>query len=179
MGAVPRSVHGSAGVCPARGITISAGASFHQYAGAEYSAVTSVEPFPGFVIAVSVLTPPARIGFSIQASVHNTALQYGYSTHPVLPAGHSVGVTYGTSGFRPSALVSYVSSDPSSVEFPVNLNTASDTQLVQIPGIGPSTASLIINYRNEHGLFQSVEQLLDVPGIGNATLESLKPYLTI
>ena len=56
---------------------------------------------------------------------------------------------------------------------PVSLSTADATALDALPGIGPATAAAIIAYREEHGPFQSVEQLEDVPGIGPATVARL------
>jgi competence protein ComEA len=51
--------------------------------------------------------------------------------------------------------------------------------LETIPGIGPVTATAILQHRDEIGSFETIEQLLDVDGIGPATLESLRPYVTI
>jgi competence protein ComEA len=61
----------------------------------------------------------------------------------------------------------------------VDLNTADQAQLETIPGIGPVTATAILQHRDEIGGFQAIEELLDVDGIGPATLESLRPYVTI
>ncbi|QHW37087.1 competence protein ComEA [Staphylococcus ursi] len=61
----------------------------------------------------------------------------------------------------------------------VNLNTADEKELTQIPGIGPSKAQTIIKHREENGPFQSVENLKDVKGIGEKTFEKLKDYLTV
>jgi competence protein ComEA len=61
----------------------------------------------------------------------------------------------------------------------VDLNTADQTLLETIPGIGPVTATAILQHRDEIGGFEAVEELLDVDGIGPATLESLRPYVTI
>ena len=61
----------------------------------------------------------------------------------------------------------------------VNLNTADQIALEAIPGIGPVTAQAIIAYRTEIGSFTSIEQLLEVSGIGPATLESMRPYVTL
>ncbi len=62
---------------------------------------------------------------------------------------------------------------------PVDLNTADQAQLEAIPGVGPVTALAILTYRDEVGSFESVEQLLEVTGIGPATLEALRPYVTV
>lgn len=61
----------------------------------------------------------------------------------------------------------------------IDLNVADATALETVPGIGPVTAAAIIKYRDEIGSFESVEQLLDVSGIGPATLEALRPYVTV
>lgn len=59
----------------------------------------------------------------------------------------------------------------------VNINTADKDLLTQLPGIGPVTADIIIQYRKDNGQFGSIEELTKVKGIGNKTLEKLKPYL--
>ena len=61
----------------------------------------------------------------------------------------------------------------------VSLNTADQATLETIPGVGPVTAPAIIQHRTEIGSFTVLEQLLDVTGIGPATLESLRPYVTL
>lgn len=61
----------------------------------------------------------------------------------------------------------------------ININTADQTALEQIPGIGPVKAAAIIEHRDTSGPFAAVEDLLDVTGIGPATLESLRPYVTV
>ena len=61
----------------------------------------------------------------------------------------------------------------------VNINTADETALESLPEVGPVTAQAIITWRGQHGGFSSVDQLLDVDGIGDATLAKLTPYVTI
>lgn len=56
----------------------------------------------------------------------------------------------------------------------VSLNSADVRALESLPGIGPSLAAAIIAYREEHGPFQSVEELVKVPGIGPATLAKIR-----
>ncbi len=52
----------------------------------------------------------------------------------------------------------------------VNINTAGQAELEQLPGIGPVTAQAIIAFRSERGTFSSVDELLEVSGIGEPTL---------
>ena len=61
----------------------------------------------------------------------------------------------------------------------INLNTATKDELVALPGIGPAKAQAILDYRNAHGPFKSVEELKDVKGIGAKRFEKLKGELTV
>lgn len=61
--------------------------------------------------------------------------------------------------------------------FPLNINTATKEELMQIRGIGETYASRIITYREENGPFQSVDDLLDINGIGEKRLEAWREYL--
>jgi competence protein ComEA len=70
-------------------------------------------------------------------------------------------------------------SDGSPVAGLVNINTADETALESLPEVGPVTAQAIITWRDQNGGFSSVDQLLDVDGIGDATLAKLTPYVTI
>ena len=62
---------------------------------------------------------------------------------------------------------------------PVDVNTADADALQTLPGIGPALAERIIAYRTEHGPFRTVEELLEVKGIGEATLEKLRQEVTV
>lgn len=61
----------------------------------------------------------------------------------------------------------------------VNINTATQTELETLPGIGPSLALKIINYRNENGKFSSIDEIKNVSGIGESKFEELKKYVNI
>ena len=60
----------------------------------------------------------------------------------------------------------------------VNINTADAEKLMTIPGIGPSKASAIIQYREEHGPFNSADAIMEVSGIGQKTFERLESFIT-
>ena len=58
----------------------------------------------------------------------------------------------------------------------IDLNRAGMQELVLLPGIGPKKAEALLRWRAEHGRFATLEDLLEVKGIGESTLERLKPY---
>ena len=62
---------------------------------------------------------------------------------------------------------------------PLDLNTASAEQLDQLDGIGPGMAAAILKYRDQHGGFGSVEELGEVPGIGEKRLASLREQVRV
>ncbi len=62
---------------------------------------------------------------------------------------------------------------------PINLNTASSTQLQLVPGIGPATAEKILQMRKFYGAFKSVNDLMAIRGIGPKRLEKMRKYLTV
>lgn len=61
----------------------------------------------------------------------------------------------------------------------ININMASSKELERLTGIGPATASKIINFRQENGFFASIEEIMKVPGIGQKTFEKIKNQITV
>lgn len=61
----------------------------------------------------------------------------------------------------------------------VNINTANQSELDSLPGIGPSIAQKIIEYREENGNFKNIEELQNVKGIGDAKYEEIKDRVTV
>ena len=62
---------------------------------------------------------------------------------------------------------------------PININKATFEEIAVLPGIGPSTAQKIVEYREQIGGFTSLEQLLEVPRVGSLTLQRIKPYVIL
>ena len=79
----------------------------------------------------------------------------------------------GTPTFVPSSTATATGSQK------VNINTASVTELDTLPGIGPAIAQRIIDYRTAHGLFNKIEDLMNVKGIGPAIFDKLKDLIIV
>lgn len=87
-----------------------------------------------------------------------------------------------THGEAPVAAIPGASVAPGTTPAPgqtVSLNSADEPTLETIPGVGPVTAQKIIDYRTTHGGFTSIDELLDIDGIGPATLEDIRPYVSL
>ncbi len=61
----------------------------------------------------------------------------------------------------------------------ININTADKETLCEIDGIGEATAGEILKYRDEHGAFSEIDELLNVKGIGEKTLENIRDRITL
>jgi competence protein ComEA len=62
---------------------------------------------------------------------------------------------------------------------PVNLNSASAAQIALLPGIGPKTADLVVQYRQKNGPFKKIEEIMNVRGIGEKSFLKIKDRLTV
>lgn len=86
----------------------------------------------------------------------------GEEPAPVVPPGGSAGAP-----------------EPGASTAPVNLNTADLAALETLPGVGPAIAQHILDWREQNGAFTSVADLVAVSGIGEKTLETLRPLVTV
>jgi competence protein ComEA len=77
------------------------------------------------------------------------------------------------------ALPSLAASEKEGATPPVDINTAGVEELQSVPGIGPSLARKIVDHRREHGPFRRVEDLLEIRGIGEKSLEKLRGRITV
>lgn len=75
--------------------------------------------------------------------------------------------------------LSSISESNSSKSNKININKATQTELESIPGIGPSTALKILDYREKNGKFSSIEDIKNVSGIGDKKFEKIKDYISI
>lgn len=83
---------------------------------------------------------------------------------------------------KPSRAVARAARRPSDSRAPrgrISLNTATLDELDSLPGVGPGLARDILRYRQEKGRFRSLEELKEVPGIGDRRFERLSPQLTL
>lgn len=69
--------------------------------------------------------------------------------------------------------------DESSNNSLINLNTATQAELETLPGVGSATATKIIDYRNKNGNFKTIEDIMNVSGIGEAKFNNIKDYICI
>ncbi len=65
------------------------------------------------------------------------------------------------------------------VDFPININTADEEKLMLLEGIGEALSSRIVEYRNENGYFNNVEEIMNVPGIGNGIFNDISKYIYV
>ncbi len=119
---------------------------------------------------------------------HHRGLIVAFSVLILLGSGISLGVgltqlgnnspEFQTKGFTQGGGKESISAEelPS---FPININTATAVQLEQLPGIGPSKAQAIVDYREKNGRFQAAAEIQNVSGIGPKTYERIKEQITI
>jgi competence ComEA-like helix-hairpin-helix protein len=158
---------------------VSAGATGQEGVDMEYSVQTVFRPLPALGIASGIRTGPARFWAALEVSLSNLGVQYGYGEHSTLPGTHSIALSWGSGGSRPGSLsLQTESEEVSPVEFPLNVNTATEEELMAVPGIGPAKASAIYSWIRTNGPIDSVERLQEVPGIGPSLMQVIRDHLT-
>lgn len=82
-------------------------------------------------------------------------------------------------GETPPSALQQPATENSGEAIKVNINTASEQELQQLSGIGAKKAADIIQYREANGSFKKIEELSEVSGIGEKTVEKLRPFVTL
>lgn len=78
---------------------------------------------------------------------------------------------------RATPLVDFQHPPAATIRFSLDINNAPAHELALLPGIGPTMAERIINERQQHGSFRSVDDVTRVPGIGPVTIEQIRPFV--
>jgi competence protein ComEA len=99
--------------------------------------------------------------------------------HGMRPAGARALALLIALGLGLGAMSARAAEEPPRLTGKVNINTASVEELQLLPGIGATRAEAIVAERKRRGGFKRVEDLLEVKGIGEASLARLRPYVTI
>lgn len=136
--------------------------------------ITGAVPRPG----VYALQQGARVqdGISAAGGFLAEADKSGINLARALEDGEQLDIPY-VEGFTP------VIATPEEVFVPssdlIDINTASASELDTLPGIGPTTAQKIIEYRDTNGPFVSIEDIVNVSGIGPSTYDRIKDLITV
>ena len=141
--------------------------------------VTGAVPRPG----VYALAQGSRVQDAISAAggFLADAEKNGINLARALEDGEQLNIPYveGASPVIGTEVPPFASTQSSSSSELVNINTASQTELETLPGIGPTTAQKIIQYREQNGPFVSTQDIINVPGIGPGTYERIKDLITV
>lgn len=125
------------------------------------------KPQLSVLIAVTVLFAVFTLGFFLGRNQNHDSVQLSVpASMQTAPA-----VTAGSADTQPTT--------DSAAGYPVNINTAALTDLMTLPEIGLVLAQRILDYREAHGSFQAVEELMNVEGIGEKRMEQLLDLVTI
>lgn len=116
-------------------------------------------PGMSFLLLICGLCVAFTCGLFVGRNINAAPVQISTVTNPPVPTDTSSG--------------------SESVGQRININTATALQLEQLPGIGPTLAQKIIDYRDANGPFASVGELLNVSGIGAGRLEDILDLITI
>lgn len=111
-------------------------------------------------------------GMQISVNDQGSAITYPAGVASSAPAGGSVSPAPGGGSASANGTSGSAQADV------VNINTADATALQTLDGVGPATAEAIIAWREANGSFSSVEQLMEVRGIGPAKFEAMKDHVT-
>ncbi|MGD8584786.1 MAG: helix-hairpin-helix domain-containing protein [Chloroflexota bacterium] len=138
-------------------------------------AVPAVYELPPGAILQDAIEAAGGLTAAAAADVVNLALPLTSGMHIHIPAADQVNSSPEFLDRSGSLIVPSESPDGQLI----NLNTATLAELEQLPGIGPSTAQKIIDYRQANGPFATVEDIQNVSGIGPGKLEQIRDLVTV
>ena len=106
-------------------------------------------------------------------------LQSAERTDYILEKPSNAEITYHSAAPTETTSTKEAASSVAPTSGKININTASKEELMTLDGIGEKKAGWIIEYRELHGSFQTIQDIMKVSGIGNKTFESLKDYICV
>ncbi len=167
---------------PVEGVAVSA--DFHKVPDEDWEHRLGLEfPLTGnFLLRAGVQSRPARFSFGFGAQAGIFSLNYSYRTHSELEAQHMFSMQ-GRFGRDPDDIRRVSPADEVEEEeetgIVVNINTATSEELTAVPGLGPTTAGRIIEYREQTGEFRSVRDLMRIYGFTRDMYSRFRDYLTV
>jgi comEA protein len=133
------------------------------------------------ILALLILSATLLAGISIRwytsSRAHETGSHFNYAVSDSIFSQRSESIASRRSAAVDSG--SQKTKQKTLKHSSININTAGKEQLMKLPGIGEVYAERIIRYREDHGPFTSVEELIKIKGIGVKTMERIRPYIKV